>query len=68
MVHLSETAGIWRHVAQDDVSLAVWEQLQQLGLRGGISDVMTGQEVGTVQRWYVQQINANNCAARHLWI
>lgn len=61
MVHFPEPAGIGRHVAQDDMSLAVGEQLQQLGVRDRVGNIMTGQEVGTVQRWYVQQINANNC-------
>lgn len=54
MVHLSETAGVGRHVTKDDVSPAVGEQLQQLGVRAGVSDIMTGQEVGTIQRLYVQ--------------
>lgn len=48
MVHLPETAGVGRHVAQDDVSAAAGEQLQQLGLRGGVGDVVAGQEAGAV--------------------
>lgn len=60
MVHLSETAGIGRHVAQDDMSMVVGEQLQQLGVCGRVSDIETGQEEGTVQGWYIQQINTDN--------
>lgn len=42
VVHLSEPAGVGRHVAQDDMSLAAGEQLQQLGMCGGVSDIMIG--------------------------
>ncbi|MEQ2230164.1 hypothetical protein ILYODFUR_026477 [Ilyodon furcidens] len=62
VVHVSEAAGVGRHVAQDDVSLTLGEQLLQLGVRGGVGDIMTREEVGTVQWWYVEQINANNCS------
>ena len=68
MVHVSEAAGVGCHVAQDDMSLAAGEQLLQLGMCRGVGDIMVGQEVGTVKRWYVQQIDANNCATWYLWV
>lgn len=67
MVHLSEAAGVRCHVAQDDVSPAIGEQLQQLGVRGGVGDILKRQEVGAVQRRYVQQIDANDCTTWELW-
>lgn len=62
VVHVSEAAGVRRHVAQDNMSLALGEQLLQLAVSGGVGDIMTGEEVGAIQRWYVEQIDANNCS------
>lgn len=62
MVHLFKAACIGRHVAQDDVSLPARQQLQQLRVCGGVGDIVTGQEVGTIQRRDVEEINTNNGA------
>lgn len=62
VVHVSEAAGVGRHVAQDDMSLALGEQFLQLAVRGGVSDIVIGEEVGPVQRWYVEQVDADNCS------
>lgn len=62
VVHVSEAAGVGCHVAQNYVRLAAGEQLLQLGTRGRIRDILTRQEVGTVERRDVEQINANNRA------